>query len=195
MGRPDRQAGQDGNHDRAGRESHHVRDRAPAPCTNLSAVPLSDGRGSSDVGEPPYAGTIEYVQHIDVGALQMQACAEKTRAGRDGAARPSPIFGAGNLAVSPIGKAFFIDHDRTYDEDPRFGPIALSEIAGRALSPAVNDPGTAIGTIGTFVRLFALWIAPPDDGKGRSSASCFQGGRVQHSRRHHQIGTFRRLVR
>ena len=30
------------------------------------------------------------------------------------------------------------------------------------LSPAANDHGTAIAIIGTFVRLFALWVAPPD---------------------------------
>ena len=44
-----------------------------------------------------------------------------------------------------------------FDDDPRFGLIVLSEIAGRALSPAVNDPGTAIEVIGTDVRLFTLW--------------------------------------
>jgi uncharacterized membrane protein len=44
-----------------------------------------------------------------------------------------------------------------FDHDPRLGLIVLSEIAGRALSPAVNDPGTAIGIVGTLVRLFTLW--------------------------------------
>ena len=39
----------------------------------------------------------------------------------------------------------------------------LSEIAARALSPAVNDPGTAIAIIGTIVRLFAGWIQPLSD--------------------------------
>lgn len=38
--------------------------------------------------------------------------------------------------------------------------MALAEIAARALSPAVNDPGTAIDIIGTFVRLFARWAEP-----------------------------------
>ncbi len=154
------------------------RRRAP----NLSAVPLCGRRSGDDVGDPLYAGTIGYVQHIDVGALQ--ACAEKhelvvTVAALPGTfvgpgrvlayLKPGATAGAGSLDVSPIVKAFFIDHDRTYDEDPRFGLIALSEIAGRALSPAVNDPGTAIGIIGTFVRLFALWVAPPDDGKGTAT--------------------------
>lgn len=35
--------------------------------------------------------------------------------------------------------------------------MALSEIASRALSPAVNDPGTAIHIIGSFVRLLTEW--------------------------------------
>ncbi len=39
----------------------------------------------------------------------------------------------------------------------------LSEIAGRALSPAINDPGTAIDVIGTLVRLFTLWVRSTAD--------------------------------
>ena len=35
--------------------------------------------------------------------------------------------------------------------------------AARALSPAVNDPGTAISIIGSCVRLFALWARPLDE--------------------------------
>ena len=42
---------------------------------------------------------------------------------------------------------------RSYDQDPRFGLIVLSEVALRALSPAVNDPGTAIGVLATLTRL------------------------------------------
>src|SRR5690606_39183717 len=37
-----------------------------------------------------------------------------------------------------------------------------AEIASRALSPAVNDAGTAIDVIGRAVRLLAKW--PPGDG-------------------------------
>jgi uncharacterized membrane protein len=56
-----------------------------------------------------------------------------------------------------VVSAFTIGRDRVFDHDPRLGFIVLSEIAGRALSPAVNDPGTAIGIVGTLVRLFTLW--------------------------------------
>ena len=74
-----------------------------------------------------------------------------------------------DIDTSQIGKAFLIGGDRQFDEDPRFGLVVLSEFASRALSPAVNDPGTAIHIIGTFVRLFALWSEPIEEGDTRTS--------------------------
>ncbi len=59
-----------------------------------------------------------------------------------------------------LNKAFTLGDDRVFDDDPRFGLIVLSEIAGKALSPAINDPGTAIDVIGTLVRLFSQWSNP-----------------------------------
>lgn len=57
-----------------------------------------------------------------------------------------------------IRDTFVIGPDRTFEEDPRFGLIVLSEVASRALSPAVNDPGTAISVIGSQVRLLSSWV-------------------------------------
>lgn len=54
-------------------------------------------------------------------------------------------------------QAFTISNDRTFDQDPRFGITVLSEIAQRALSPGINDPGTAIDVIGRQARLLTLW--------------------------------------
>lgn len=56
-------------------------------------------------------------------------------------------------------KDFIIGKCRTFDEDPRFGFLVLSEIASRALSPAVNDPGTAIDIISVQCRLITQWVA------------------------------------
>ena len=56
-----------------------------------------------------------------------------------------------------VARAFVIGVERTFDQDPRFGLCVLAEIASRALSPAVNDPGTAIDVIGRDVRLLARW--------------------------------------
>jgi uncharacterized membrane protein len=65
-----------------------------------------------------------------------------------------------NSAVAEaINEALVIGHNRTFPQDPRFGFVALAEIALRAMSPSVNDPGTAIGVVGTSVRLFHDWAS------------------------------------
>ncbi|HEX6219199.1 MAG TPA: DUF2254 family protein, partial [Sphingomicrobium sp.] len=46
-----------------------------------------------------------------------------------------------------IAKAFPVSRNRDFDQDPRFGMRVFAEIAVRALSPGVNDPGTAIDTL------------------------------------------------
>lgn len=44
-------------------------------------------------------------------------------------------------------------NERSFDQDPRFGMIVLSEVAQRALSPAVNDPGTAFNVLALMTAL------------------------------------------
>jgi uncharacterized membrane protein len=56
--------------------------------------------------------------------------------------------------------ALTVSITRNFDQDPRFGLAVLAEIAERALSPAVNDPGTAIDILGRAVRLLAPWAQP-----------------------------------
>ncbi len=46
---------------------------------------------------------------------------------------------------------------RTYDQDPRFGLLVMGEVGSKALSPGVNDPGTAIDVITRLGRLLALY--------------------------------------
>ena len=43
---------------------------------------------------------------------------------------------------------------RTFEQDPRFGLIVLGEIGSKALSPGINDPGTAIDVLGRMSRIF-----------------------------------------
>lgn len=59
--------------------------------------------------------------------------------------------------MADIQGAFLMDRARTFAQDPRHGLIVLGEIAGKAMSPAVHDPGTAIEVIGAAVRLFDDW--------------------------------------
>jgi len=60
--------------------------------------------------------------------------------------------------VDKIRSTFIVGDRRSFEQDPCFGLIALSEIASRALSPGINDPGTAIDVIETLVRVMALRV-------------------------------------
>ncbi len=132
-------------------------------------------RTADPQGTPVRATRVGYVQHVDVGALNDWA-------GRHGAtvhitALPGtfvsterPLAWIDGPGDDHVASAFTIGDDRTFEDDPRFGFVVLSEIAGRALSPAVNDPGTAIDIIGTHVRLFTAWLAPQAEPHGHGQA-------------------------
>lgn len=127
-------------------------------------------------GRPVHATKVGYVQHIDTAALQSWAEQAHARVAVDSLpgtlAAPGRVLayvslesgGDEELDLAGIVGAFEIGNERMFDDDPRFGLIVLSEIAGRALSPAVNDPGTAIIIVGTLVRLFVLWNEPSANG-------------------------------
>ncbi|KAB0681380.1 DUF2254 domain-containing protein [Aureimonas leprariae] len=115
---------------------------------------------------------IGYVQHVDAGALSDVA---RDDGGRvflnaipgDFVGPDEPIawvegFGSDDVG-SQVRDAFAIGDTRSFDQDPRFGAIVLSEIASRALSPGINDPGTAIDVIGRAVRLLAIWREPHEE--------------------------------
>jgi len=124
------------------------------------------------VGQKIFAPSIGYVQHIDMSVIQgwaEDANAQIVLSALPGTfASPDKVLAYVNIPsgdnsdidFSCVVKAFQIGDDRYFADDPRFGLVVLSEIAGRALSPAVNDPGSAIKIIGTMVRLFALWNDP-----------------------------------
>lgn len=54
---------------------------------------------------------------------------------------------------SELDPCAVIGLNRTYEQDPRFGLLVMSEVAQRALSPAVNDPATAINVLNALTRL------------------------------------------
>lgn len=108
---------------------------------------------------------IGYVRHIDVEALERVASAAGSEIHVD--AVPGtfvdtaiPIawldFAPDEDGRQAIREAFDVGARRTFDQDPRFGIVVLSEIASKALSPAINDPGTAIATLAALVRVLAV---------------------------------------
>ena len=65
-------------------------------------------------------------------------------------------------ALREMAGCFVIGDIRTFEEDPEFGLVTLSEIASKALSPGINDPGTAIAVIRAVQEL--LWEHAEDAG-------------------------------
>ncbi|WP_345817531.1 DUF2254 domain-containing protein (plasmid) [Paraburkholderia sp. PREW-6R] len=131
--------------------------------------------------EPLHAGATGYVQYVDMATIQ----AEGERTGREIYVLAIPgMFVYPNSVVAWLGapeqeadgtakeaskrirSAIRTGVRRNYDQDPRFGVVVLSEVAIRALSPAVNDPGTAIDVIGRQARLLSLWAEGPRLKKG-----------------------------
>jgi len=108
-----------------------------------------------------------YIQHIDINALN--ECADKFGGEIYVDAPPGSFVHPAARLVRFHGtelnegqkdllrEAFTMGNKRSFDQDPRFALIVLSEIASRALSPAVNDPGTAISVIGHLVRVLSRW--------------------------------------
>ncbi|WAJ27259.1 DUF2254 domain-containing protein [Antarcticirhabdus aurantiaca] len=146
-----------------------MRERRRAPF--MGGAPLHDPASIPRSARPVFANEVGYVQHVDVGALAGIAA--------DGSGRiylrsipgdlvdpTAPIAMADGLDVENqeqrIRNCFSVGDIRSYDQDPRFGASVLTEIASRALSPGINDPGTAIDVIGRAVRLLAVWGEPPE---------------------------------
>ncbi len=148
-------------------------------------------------GQPIFATSVGYVQHIDMAAIQ--SWAEATHSQVLIAALPGTLAtpdqalayisssnhlvksAAQNKSIidnSSVIKAFQIGNNRLFEDDPRFGLVVLSEIAARALSPAVNDSGTAINVIGSLLRLLTLWNAatvPPSQEAESEEGQCKYG--------------------
>ncbi|MCD2450221.1 DUF2254 domain-containing protein [Methylicorpusculum oleiharenae] len=142
-----------------------IRKRQSAPRLGGVAA-FSPPNGSRAV----FGKAIGYVESVDTAALQARAVVSQLRivvAALPGTfCTPNrPVAwvireASGSVSdedAEAIAATFLIGNSRVFDQDPRFGLLVLSEIASRALSPAVNDPGTAICVTGTLVRLFVLW--------------------------------------
>jgi len=66
--------------------------------------------------------------------------------------------------AAELTEAFDIGPMRTLQQDVEFGVIQIVDIALRAISPAVNDPSTAISCIDQLTRILICWVGrfPPE---------------------------------
>jgi uncharacterized membrane protein len=138
----------------------------------LRALPIDESKPN---GTAIFSKEAGYVQNINLSRLQSYA--EKVDLRIRVNALPGKAVNPGVVLAyiqvkDPIGKkevtdsihkSFIIGRTRDFEADPRFGLIALSEISSRALSPGINDPGTAIQIISSLERLFFLWDQHHED--------------------------------
>lgn len=147
-----------------------------AHLPTLSHLPA----GAGEAGPAVFSDQIGYVQNINLEKLQ--CVAEQIDALVSVSAIPGRFISpniplvtfsarqADAAAIAPdeaiaesVRAAFVIGGERTFESDPRFGLVVMSEIASRALSPAVNDPGTAIDIISSLLRLLVRWSRAADE--------------------------------
>ena len=146
--------------------SQMFRDRLANPC--LGANPLVDP--IPDSAEVIRAAESGYIQHIYPEALDEIA---KNHGVHIYMVRNIGSFVFVNeplVQIDHVGDAVDDEHNdeslrqgiqrtiilgdvRTFDQDPRFGLIVMGEVASKALSPGVNDPGTAIDVIHRIGRI------------------------------------------
>lgn len=130
-----------------------LRSAARAPC--LGARPLDADSPPPSGSQPIQAPTTGYVQFINMPRLHEALERDDARIWITAPPGFFVLKGApvgqmtGGTAATgkAVAKQFVIGRERTLEQDVRFGIVVLTEIATRALSPGVNDPGTAIDVI------------------------------------------------
>ncbi|MGC9419908.1 MAG: DUF2254 domain-containing protein [Rhodovulum sp.] len=130
---------------------------------SLGARPLPGQSAIPEGARPIPAARGGYVQFVDMAGLSAVA----RDAGSEIYVTAAPgeflvegaplawLHPADSTPADAIPPAFEIGPVRSFDQDARFALVVLSEIASRALSPGLNDPGTAIDVIGRLERLLA----------------------------------------
>jgi uncharacterized membrane protein len=153
---------------RVGHTIDLVEDATHAAMKDRIALPFLGGRVLTRRGEgaPVFSTRIGYVQFIDTEELSKLCAPDGLRIDvqvlpgsfvHESTALATVSSAVPDDTVDTIRSCFTIGVSRTFDQDPRFGLIVLGEIALRGLSPAVNDPGTAIDVIGRQTRLLSYW--------------------------------------
>ena len=140
--------------------------RAQEPC--LGGHPLLPESVIPETARPVRAPRTGWITNIDGEALN--------RIGAEAEGAGTPVY-----VLAPIGafvargdeiarvagpkarqdeaaEAFGIGELRSFYRDPGYGLLVMSEVAQRALSPGVNDPGTAIEILGRMLRALEAWV-------------------------------------
>jgi len=128
------------------RERHGVDTPAPAPAqASPDALPVMQTL--------VHHGAPAVIQAVDTAALASMASeaggvAVMTVAVGDTVLEGMPILRVRGTAAAPtlarLSDAVALGSDRTFEQDPKFALRILVDVAIKALSPAINDPTTAV---------------------------------------------------
>lgn len=141
----------------------YIGDQGRAVIRQTLAAPMprgGDGTPSPDGTTPGpvtqvlrHAGPPRYVQRFDLPGLLALARGADARIEMgcavgdmmmDGSVMLRVIGGAGPLPEAALRRAIRLGSDRTFEQDPKYPLRLLLDIAIKALSPAINDPTTAV---------------------------------------------------
>ncbi len=161
--------------DRIARETETVIDELMPHPRGVYA--LSETLASDDGGrEIPILSEVSgYIRFIDIPRLVEFA---KSHQFRVRVTRKVGQFVPAGVPLLTVSRRSRVDHDRAVDltaafdigpmrtlqQDVEFGVLQIVDIALRAISPAVNDPSTAISCIDQLTRILIRWMSrlPPE---------------------------------
>jgi uncharacterized membrane protein len=136
-----------------GDRGREVIDTTYPPLESVSAAPIAPSQTAACTQEVIHQGRPRVIQAVDTGVLVALAkeaggLIELTAAVGDTAVQSTRLLCL-HGATRPIRErrllhALHVGEDRTFDQDPKYAIRLLVDIAIRALSPAVNDPTTAV---------------------------------------------------
>ena len=135
----------------------------------LGAIPL--GPVQNDAAPTVKADQSGYVRYVDLADLQAVALAADLRV--EILRMPGKYVHRGEPLLrlaQPIDEnlhtqlraAFSLGASRSFDQDLQYGLIVLSEVASKALSPGINDPGTAIEVLRAGTRVLETFHEASD---------------------------------
>ncbi|MEH6829387.1 MAG: DUF2254 domain-containing protein [Sulfitobacter sp.] len=140
------------------------RDRLARPCLGGRPLTKAVPEGTHTIT----AWESGYLQHIYPEALNATAEEYDVRIYLTQTIGHYAFINAPLLEVEPMGEepdwdaltgdlknSISLADVREYEQDPRFGLIVMGEIGSKAMSPGVNDPGTAIDVITRVGRILS----------------------------------------
>ena len=160
--------------DRIARDTEEVIDQIAPHARTGMATPIALEEGSGEHETAILSRETGYIRYIAAGSLLSAASEARVRVRVHRRVGQFIVAGVPMVSVSSAGRlnaaaldrlylAFDIGPVRTLQQDVEFGVLQIVDIALRAISPAVNDPSTAIGCIDQLSRLMVRWMSrtPP----------------------------------